>query len=273
MAEGLVKESAVADTTEDFLLPGSRQRRLVDVMRQKGHVTVVELTAMFGVSRDTIRRDLQLLERQGLLTRTHGGALAGDGLVARETRFQSRMTEQTSAKRSIGRAAAGLIREGETLILNGGSSTCAFAGELGRLRDLTIVTNNLMLPPAVPSGVARSIFVLGGTYWDSAQITVGAVKINGSARISVDTAVIGVTGIDETGVSISRLEEAQITVEMMEAARRVIVVADSEKFGASAFVHVADFSRIHYFVTDRTPPPDIAEALAQAGVEVVLAPG
>lgn len=260
------------EATEDFLLPGSRQRRLIDVMRQKGHVTVAELTMMFGVSRDTIRRDLQLLERQGLLTRTHGGALAGDGLVARETRFQSRMTEHTGAKRSIGRAAAGLIREGETLILNGGSSTCAFAAELGRLRDLTIVTNNLMLPPLVPGGVARSIYLLGGAYWESAQITVGAVKINGSARISVDTAVIGVTGLDETGLSISRLEEAQITVEMMEASRRVIVVADSAKFGASAFAHVAPFSRIHYLVTDSRPPAEIAEALAQAGVELVIAP-
>lgn len=263
----------MADASEDFQLPGTRQRRLVDVMREKGHVTVVELTTLFGVSRDTIRRDLQLLERQGLLTRTHGGALAGDGLVARETRFQSRVIEHTGAKRSIGRAAAGLIREGETLILNGGSSTCAFAAELGRLRDLTLVTNNLMLPPLVPSGVARSIYVLGGAYWDSAQITVGAVKIAGSARISVDTAVIGVTGIDATGLSISRLEEAQVTVEMMEAARRVIVVADSAKFGACAFAHVAEFSRVHCLVTDAPPPPEIADAIAQAGVELVLALG
>jgi DeoR/GlpR family transcriptional regulator of sugar metabolism len=263
----------VTDPSDDLLLPGSRQRQLVDVMRQKGHVTVAELTMMFGVSRDTIRRDLQLLERQGLLTRTHGGALAGDGLVARETRFQSRMMEQTGAKRSIGRAAAGLIREGETLILNGGSTTCAFAAELGGLRDLTIVTNNLMLPQVVTRHAARSVYVLGGAYWDSAQITVGVVKIFGSSRISVDTAVIGVTGIDATGLSISRLEESQVTLEMMDAARRVIVLADSAKFGVKAFAHVADFNRIRYLVTDMPPPPDIADALAQAAVEVVLGAG
>jgi DeoR family fructose operon transcriptional repressor len=255
---------------DDLVLPGSRQRRLVDYMRVKGHVTVVELTTMFGVSRDTIRRDLQLLERLGLLTRTHGGALAGDGLVARETRFQSRMAAQTQVKRSIGRAAAGLIRAGETLILNGGSTTCCFAAELGGLRDLTIVTNNLMLPQVVAPHAARSIYILGGAYWDSAQITVGAVKIFGSARISVDTAVIGVTGIDTTGVSISRLEESQESLEMMDAARRVIVVAASAKFGTNAFAHVAGFNRIQYLVTDAEPPPDIADAMAQAGVEVIL---
>lgn len=263
----------MSETSDDVILPGSRQRSLVDFIRHKGHVTVAELTTMFGVSRDTIRRDLQVLERQGVLTRTHGGALAGDGLVARETRFQSRMTEQTGSKRLIGRAAAGLIREGETLIMNGGSSTCAFAAELGRLRDLTIVTNNLMLPPMVPRNAARCIYVLGGAYWDNAQITVGAVKIAGSARISVDTAVVGVTGIDASGVSISRLEEAQVTVEMMDAARRVVVVVDSSKFDAPAFAHVADFSRVHYVVTDAQPPAHISEAMAQAGVELVIANG
>ncbi len=255
--------------SDDLVLPGSRQRRLVDYMRSKGHVTVVELTTMFGVSRDTIRRDLQLLERHGLLTRTHGGALAGDGLVARETRAQSRMAEHTQAKRSIGRAAAALIREGETLILNGGSTTCCFAAELGRLRDLT-VTNNLMLPQVMAQHAARSVYVLGGAYWDSAQVTIGAVKICGSSRISVDTAVIGVTGIDAGGLSISRLEESQETVEMMEAARRVIVLADSAKFGVNAFAHVADLNQIQYLVTNAQPPPNLAEALAQAGVEVIL---
>ena len=259
--------------SDDLVLPGSRQRRLVDYMRSKGHVTVVELTAMFGVSRDTIRRDLQLLERHGLLTRTHGGALAGDGLVARETAFQSRMAKHTQAKRSIGRAAAGLIREAETLILNGGSTTCCFAAELGKLRDLTIVTNNLMLPPVVARHAARSVYVLGGAYWESAQITIGAVKMFGSSRISVDTAVIGVTGIDATGVSIGRIEESQATAEMMEAARRVIVLADSSKYGVNAFAHVADFNRIQYLVTDANPPPEIAEALGQAGVEIILSMG
>ncbi len=268
-----MESAALTMDREELDLPGSRQRRLVDFMRGKGHVTVTELVTMFGVSPDTIRRDLHLLERHGLLTRTHGGALAGDGLVARETRFQSRMAAQTRAKRSIGRAAAGLIREGETLILNGGSTTCCFAAELGRLRDLTIVTNNIMLPQLVARHATRSIYVLGGAYWESAQITVGAVKIAGSARISVDTAVIGVTGIDATGLSIGRVEESQETVEMMEAARRVIVLADSAKFGINAFAHVADFDRIQCLVTDAPPPPNIAEALAQAGVEVVLSPG
>jgi DeoR family fructose operon transcriptional repressor len=266
-----MRSRVTAAESEDLVLPGSRQRRLVDFIREKGHVTVAELTAMFGVSRDTIRRDLQVLERHGLLTRTHGGALAGDGLVARQTRFQARVAAQTGAKRSIGRAAAGLIRDGETLILNGGTTMCAFAAELGKLRDLTIVTNNLMLPQVVAPHALRSIYVLGGAYWESAQITIGAVKIFGSARISVDTAVIGVTGVDKTGLSISRLEESQAAAEMMDAARRVIILADSAKFGVNAFAHVADFSRVQYLVTEAAPPPEIAEALAQAGVALIVA--
>jgi DeoR family transcriptional regulator, fructose operon transcriptional repressor len=117
----------------------------------------------------------------------------------------------------------------------------------------------------------RSIYVLGGAYWESAQITIGAVKIFGSARISVDTAVIGVTGVDKTGLSISRLEESQAAAEMMDAARRVIILADSAKFGVNAFAHVADFNRVQYLVTEAAPPPEIAEALAQAGVALIVA--
>ncbi len=255
---------------DDLLLPASRHQRLVEANRAKGHVTVAQLTVLFGVSGDTIRRDLTLLERRGLLTRTHGGAVAGEGLVAREVRFQSRMSAQTGAKQRIGRIAAGLIRDGETLILNGGSTTCCFAAECGKLHDLTLVTNNLVLPAAVPPGAARSIYVLGGAYWDSAQVTIGAVSIVGTARISVDTAVIGVTGIDTTGLSISRLEEATETLEMMKAAQRTIVLADSSKFGVQAFAHLVDFSRVQYLVTDLYPPPEIAETLSASGVEVIV---
>jgi DeoR family fructose operon transcriptional repressor len=190
----------------EFLLPASRHQRLLEVMHARGEVTVAELTSMFGVSRDTVRRDLYLLEQRGLLNRTHGGALPVDELVGRVTRFQQRVNARTTAKHRIARAAAALIQNGESLILNGGSTTCAFAAELGHLRDLTIVTNNMMLPACIPPQVARSVYMMGGEYWDGAQITVGSLRSGTAKPISVDTAVVGFTGVSGTGLSIGRLE-------------------------------------------------------------------
>ncbi len=241
-------------------------------MRARGEVTVAELTSMFGVSRDTVRRDLYLLERRGLLNRTHGGALPVEELVGQVMRFQLRVNARTTAKQRIARAAASLIQNGESLILNGGSTTCAFAAELGHLRDLTLVTNNMMLPACIPPQVARSVYVLGGEYWDSAQITVGSLKFGTAKPISVDTAIVSFTGINVKGLSIGRLEEAVITSEMMDIARRIIVVADHSKFGVEAFAHVAAFDRIQSLVTDAPPPADIAAMMDDSGIEVVIAP-
>ncbi|WP_307432659.1 DeoR/GlpR family DNA-binding transcription regulator [Labrys monachus] len=253
-------------------LPALRQSRLVALLQERGQATVAELVALFDVSRDTIRRDLDLLEQRGLLVRTHGGAVDNSSLVQVDTTLGLRMDAHVEAKRRIGVAAAKLVRDSETLIVNGGSTTCYFAAALGERRNLTVVTNNLRLPPIMPEACVRSIHILGGLYWGTSQVTIGTVGFPSVTGISVDTAVIGATGLSPGGLSVARLEEAAEAVSMMGVAKRTIALIDSSKFNVSAFATVTSFDRIHHLVTDREPPDDIGAALSRAGVQVLVCP-
>src|SRR5262245_34864499 len=122
----------------DNVLPSRRRTELVRLVRSRGQVTVTELAALFDVSLDTIRRDLDLLASRGLLARTHGGAVPVDDLAMHDTPFAERLNAHKTAKTRIGQAAAALISDGETLILNGGSTTRAVATELAGRRNLTV---------------------------------------------------------------------------------------------------------------------------------------
>jgi hypothetical protein len=120
------------------------------------------MSARFEVSLDTIRRDLDTLADQGLISRIHGGAVPIDSMASADSPFEQRINAHQIAKTNIGRAAVRLISSGETLIVNGGSTTVAFAASLGDLQRLTIVTNNLSLPAAIPPNPVRSLYLIGG---------------------------------------------------------------------------------------------------------------
>ena len=183
------------DSIRENALPAKRHLELVELVRARGQVTVNELSTYFGVSGDTVRRDLDLLASQGLLKRTHGGAIAMDKLVHQDSTFTQRMSTRIPAKKRIARAACQLISDGETLVLNGGSTTRLFAAELSDRRNLTIVTNNLTIPTTLAAECVRDIYILGGQYKGDAQVTVGPVGFVSAASITVDSAVIGVGGI------------------------------------------------------------------------------
>jgi DeoR/GlpR family transcriptional regulator of sugar metabolism len=183
------------------------------------------------------------------------------------------MSTRIPAKRRIARAASRLIGDGETLLINGGSTTKIFAAELVNRRKLTVVTNNLGIPATLPVDCFRNVYLLGGEYKGDAQVTVGPVGFVSAGSISVDSAVIGVGGIAvKEGLTTTVLEECSMILAMINAARRTIVLADASKFGHSSFAHIAPLGRIQIFVTDETPPSDLAQALEEARVEVIVAP-
>src|SRR5919108_2671651 len=143
-------------------LPAKRRSELVHLARQRGQVTVTELAEAFDVSQDTIRRDLDYLQRRGILTRTHGGAVLPEEPAAGDHPFSQRETDHAEAKERIARVAAELVTDGETLILNGGTTTLAVARYLAGHRDLTVVTNNVLIPPALPRDAVRDVYLIGG---------------------------------------------------------------------------------------------------------------
>ena len=260
------------DILHEGSLPARRRFELIRLARRQGQLSVTELSSQFGVSPDTIRRDLDLLSVRGLVRRTHGGAVPADNLVQSESPLAQRVNLRTAEKTRIAQCAAALIQNGETLIINGGSTTRIFAFELADKKNLTVVTNALGIPAALPDQAVRDIFVLGGEYRAESHITVGSVAYGGSMRVSVDSAILGVGGITKDGVFAKLLQEATMTASMIAAARRTIVLADSTKFDQKLLGHIASLGQIDILVTDAEPPGTISEVLDEFRVQVVIAP-
>lgn len=265
-----MSDSADRQQFSEFALPAKRRAEMLRVAKQMGQISVAEMSGRFDVSLDTIRRDLDILAEQGLLSRIHGGAVPVENLAASEAPYDLRVNTQYTAKSIIARTAARLISDGETLLINGGSTTVAFAGCLGERTNLKIVTNSLSLPQAVPAHAVRNLYLLGGEIRNGAQVSVGPVGFAGTGAINADTAVIAVGGITVDGLSTSDIAEAAMMAGMIAASRRTIIVSDSSKFGRYSFARVVPLDAISILVTDQPPPADLAQALEAAHVQVII---
>jgi DeoR/GlpR family transcriptional regulator of sugar metabolism len=258
-------------------LPAGRKAELAAYVAQAGEVTVAELTERFDVSSDTVRRDLAALDADGIVVRTHGGAVSTSAVPRPDTGLDVRLRLQSGAKERIGALAATLVRDSSALMINAGTTTLALGRRLVDRRDLTIATNNLRLAAEMAPAVYRDLYVFGGAIRPSAQATVGPVRFPAwtygpEIDIRCDLALIGVGAVAvEPGYSTSNLAEASMMSDMMDRAERVAVLADSSKFGRRLFATVAELGRADYFVTDAEPPSDLRDALKDGGVEVMVA--
>jgi DeoR family transcriptional regulator, fructose operon transcriptional repressor len=251
-------------------LPAGRKAELAAYVAEAGQVTVSALAERFGVSIDTIRRDLDQLSAEGVLVRTYGGAVSQSTIINVGVRLSLQETE----KEKIAVLAASLVDDGSTIMINGGTTTLAVARNLRSHRDLTVATNNLLIPPALPFSAVRDMYVFGGAVRSITLATVGPVSfpIAGGTEldISCDLALIGVGAISsKAGYTTSNLAEAVMMQEMIARAARVAVVADSSKFGRRLFAQVSELGSADYLVTDSTPPPDLLDALTENGVELI----
>jgi DeoR family fructose operon transcriptional repressor len=257
-------------------LPAGRKAQLAAYVVEVGQVTVAQLAERFDVSLDTIRRDLDQLDADGVLIRTHGGALSPSAQPRPDTALDVRRRVQTSAKEAIGALAASLVEDGSSLMINGGTTSLAVARHLREHRELTVATNNLLLPGELNPAALRDLYIFGGTVRVGAQVTVGPVVFRNSLSgndvdVQCDLALITVGACSPTGYSTSNLAEAAMMAEMMQRASRVVVLVDSSKFSKLLFAQVGDLSRAHALVTEVEPPAELREALDEAGVEVLVA--
>jgi DeoR family fructose operon transcriptional repressor len=256
-------------------LPASRKADLSTYVSEMGQVTVAMLADRFDVSTDTIRRDLDQLHDEGVLIRTHGGAVSLETVPHRDAGLNVRLRLQTHEKERIGELAAGLVTDGSVIIINAGTTTLSVARHLKNHRDLTIATNNLLMPSEVSPKVFRELYVFGGAVRTITQATTGPVRFQ-TARtgrdldIRCDLALIAVGAVSvDAGYSTSNLSEGEMMGEMIDRAARVAILADSSKFGRSLFARVAELERADYFVTDAPPPPDLAAALRAGEVSIL----
>lgn len=256
-------------------LPAHRKADLAAYVAKAGQVTVAELAERFSVSFDTVRRDLDELDSAGTVLRTHGGAVSPTLVPRTDTGLDVRSRLHAGEKSVIGRLAADLVDGDATLMINGGTTTLELAQNLPARSGLRIITNNLHLPSALPTGAAEEIFMVGGSVRVSAQATTGplssAFGIDRSDDFDVrcDLAFIGVGAVSATGYSTGNVTEAGLMREMMRRSDRVVVLADSSKLGRSVFARIGQLEVADVLVTDGTPDPELAQALDAAGVEVI----
>lgn len=255
-------------------LPAGRKARLAAHVAETGQVTVTALAERFGVSIDTIRRDLDQLSADGILVRTYGGAVSLSTVSRADRAVDVRLNLQEREKEKIGALAAALVEDGSTIMINGGTTTLAVARNLRSHRDLTVATNNLLVPPALPPQAVHEVYVFGGAVRTVTLATIGPVsfRVAGGSEldISCDLALIGVGAISPVaGYTTSNLAEAAMMREMISRAARVAIVADSSKFGRRLFAQVSELGSADYLVTDTTPPPDLLDALTENEVQLI----
>jgi DeoR/GlpR family transcriptional regulator of sugar metabolism len=257
-------------------LPGSRKIELAEYVTAVGQVTVSELVNRFDVSADTIRRDLDFLDKEGIVVRTHGGAMGMAATPRVDTPMDVRMRLQASAKETVGALAAALVKNDSVLMINAGTTALAVIRNLKGLKGITLATNNLRAAGAAPLGALRSLYVFGGSVNMTAQATIGPVAFPSASRrleleIQCDLAVIVVGGVSlDGGFTTNNLNEASMMNDMLSRATRVAMVADSSKIGTKLFAQVAELGRADYFVTDTLPPSELVEELSRLKVNLVI---
>jgi DeoR family transcriptional regulator, fructose operon transcriptional repressor len=256
--------------------PASRQVDVASYVAETGQVTVTDLASRFDVSPDTIRRDLDQLDAEGMLIRTHGGAVSLSALPRADTGVDVRMRLQAAAKERIGALAASLVGDGSVLIINAGTTSLSMVRHLKDQRELTIATNNLRIPAEISPKVCRDLYLFGGSVRLGAQATVGPISFRAEGNdtdidIKCDLAIIGVGAISAAGYTTSNLAEAVMMGQMMKHAARVIVLADSSKFDRQLFAQISPLDAGHVLVTDQQPPQGLRAALDESGVQILVA--
>jgi DeoR family transcriptional regulator of aga operon len=250
--------------------PHRRRVQILEALRERGEVKIDDLIDRFGVSPATARRDLRRLEREGFAIRRHGGATAPE-LSLYEASFRERERTFHVQKRRIALAAAGLVTEGQTVALTGGTTTTAVARAL-RGRQLVVVTNavNIAMELARESGIR--VHLTGGRLRGASYELVGASAVQALQGLNVDVAFIGVNGISvERGLTTFNEEEAEVNRAMIDAAQRAVAVADHSKLGKATLVQICPLAAVQVLMTDRGAAVGDAGHFRAAGLEVTLA--
>ena len=236
-----------------------------------GEVSVSELSRVAGVSEMTIRRDLENLEREGLLKRVHGGAISR---VSRgyEPPFALRSGRGESAKERIGRLAATLVAENETLILDVGTTTLALARNLLDGAGLTVVTASLHVAHALSVHDELRVIVTGGIARPGELSLIGDLAERAFDELHCDTVFLGAGGVDaDAGVTEFNLDDARVKRAALRSARRCVVLADATKLGKVALGAVCPLARVDVLVTDASASDEVLAPLRDSGVEVLTA--
>jgi DeoR family fructose operon transcriptional repressor len=247
-----------------------RQQEIRFLLQERGHLAVSDLAQYFGVSEMTIRRDLKVLSSMGMVRREYGGATYPPSIQP-ERMFFNRLGEAEREKTAVGRYAAALIKPGESVILDAGTTTFAVAQAI--TQECTVITNSLPIATLLTDQKDVLILVTGGEVRESTYALVGPMTQSSIQAFNVDKLFLGVTGFSlKRGLTTTNLLESEVKQAMIHASKEVILVANSQKFEKIHYHTFADWDQVHTLVTDSGIPDSLKSELENRGVKVFVAP-
>jgi DeoR family fructose operon transcriptional repressor len=253
------------------LVAFERQRRIAELVRDRGSVRASELVHLFGVTDETIRRDLSRLAELGVLHRAHGGAVATP--TRAESTFSRRLQEHEAEKIAIARAAADLVTDGSTIIIDSGTTAVHFARALKTKHDLVVITNAVTNAIELMESTDVTVVLTGGVVRPTTLGAVGDLAVATLGELRVDQTFLAINSVSlEGGMTYPRFEEVAVKRAMIAAASEVILLADHSKFGHDSLVRVAPLGVLNRIVTSEGCDPDTVAALRELGIDVIVAP-
>lgn len=252
------------------MLIEERRQYILGLAQDNGRVLVEDLSQMLGVSSITIRKDLDQLQKRGVLQRTHGGAILPTSGSLADPTLQEKEGRFSIEKKRIAEAALKLVLEGQCVLLDSGTTTTAIAKALKSLSSLTVITNAMNIAAEL-SGTDFEVLLTGGSLRKNSFSLVGPLAEDMLHDMHADILFLGVDGFDvETGLTTPNLMESRVNRAMVKSSAKVVAVCDSTKFGRRSLCKIVDASAIHHVITDRNLSESTAEGLRNLGIELTL---
>jgi DeoR family transcriptional regulator of aga operon len=250
----------------------SRRKKILHLLSESGQVLVNDLSKEFRVSEVTVRNDLDQLEKKNMLIRARGGAIKLETGVGLDQRLADKNKIHYTEKARIGKKAAQLVTEGDTIIIDSGSTTAEMVKNLPDFQDLTVITNALNIASQLMVKPHINMIIPGGYLRKNMLSLVGPQAEKSLRNFNVDKAFLGVDGFDtRNGIFTPNVEEARLNEIMIEISKEVILLVDSSKFKKRSFAFICTIQQIHKVITDDKIPDDDRKRLLDAGVEVIIA--
>jgi DeoR/GlpR family transcriptional regulator of sugar metabolism len=255
----------------DFVPTPERQKQILSLLSQQGRLSVAEIVTQFSISEATARRDLETLASQGKAQRVHGGVIAVEQAPP-ELPILERESEQVDEKTRIGRAAASLVGNNETVFLGSGTTVLEIARNLRSHKNLTVITNSLPVLNILAGNKEITVVSLGGMLRESELSFIGHITEQALVEVRADKVFMGTRGVSlEHGLTNDYLQETLTDRAILKSGREVIIVADHTKVNRVATVLLAPLSQMHTFVTDSKSDKKFVQALKRQNIQVVIA--
>jgi DeoR/GlpR family transcriptional regulator of sugar metabolism len=252
------------------MLSDERHQKILKLLDEQGYIKTNDLVALFDISEMTVRRDLTVLERKGLLSKVYGGAIRSSGR-SYEPPYITRSAKNLDKKSRIGKFAAEQVLSGDTIALDIGTTTLEVARNLTNKQNITILTPSFIIAQTLCEQTGIRLILTGGILRPGELSLVGDLAERVFQEFFIDKLFLGVGAIDlKSGLTEFNIEDALVKRAMVKSAKEIFVVTDSSKFNKVAFMHITALTAIHHIITDDDMDPAVAAQLRKEGVDVIL---